>query len=397
MNSFDGTKSIKDGNDAEPIQSSPVKWKGTSMSWQDKPLDCNEKCDNNSRESRVTRNSCEDSQQCETGRSYESERMGASSSHEDGDPGSGRSTSSSEIFEDATDRHNIEKYMPYLTEESSFVYPELYECLVSSLPNIVKGCQWHFFPMKGSTIKHGISLRTLIRRSADLPGPCLLIVGDKQGGRGVWWTTTIPSKTYSEAEVPRTNQTFVFTNIYGGPRLFRPLTARIKYRDMIDKEMREAEERNTSVIDIVGVRDEMRCEKQYKRESGRGQTREEKRWEKLREKTCQVVAGSTRVSWHCQTVEFLETRVWGSLHPSIIDVDPLPSMSDYEGTDLVGGLTYTLLSLIKEHFTFLYSEAYLFCTLQIHFRGAYLKHLDETLKLLAAPANVLNLAPYACF
>lgn len=29
--------------------------------------------------------------------------------------------------------------------------------------------------MKGSTVKHGISLRTLIRKSADLPGPCLLV------------------------------------------------------------------------------------------------------------------------------------------------------------------------------------------------------------------------------
>uniref|UniRef100_A0A0D3D4F2 TLDc domain-containing protein n=1 Tax=Brassica oleracea var. oleracea TaxID=109376 RepID=A0A0D3D4F2_BRAOL len=27
----------------------------------------------------------------------------------------------------------------------------------------------------GSTLKHGISLRTLLRRSADLPGPCLLV------------------------------------------------------------------------------------------------------------------------------------------------------------------------------------------------------------------------------
>jgi hypothetical protein len=29
--------------------------------------------------------------------------------------------------------------------------------------------------MKGSTVKHGISLRTLIRKSADLSGPCLLV------------------------------------------------------------------------------------------------------------------------------------------------------------------------------------------------------------------------------
>lgn len=32
-----------------------------------------------------------------------------------------------------------------------------------------------FFRMKGSTLKHGISLRTLIRKSGELSGPCLLV------------------------------------------------------------------------------------------------------------------------------------------------------------------------------------------------------------------------------
>lgn len=32
-----------------------------------------------------------------------------------------------------------------------------------------------FFQIKGSTLKHGISLRTLIRKSSDLSGPCLLV------------------------------------------------------------------------------------------------------------------------------------------------------------------------------------------------------------------------------
>lgn len=35
--------------------------------------------------------------------------------------------------------------------------------------------RYWFFQLKGSTMKHGISLQTLIRKSADLSGPCLLV------------------------------------------------------------------------------------------------------------------------------------------------------------------------------------------------------------------------------
>lgn len=58
------------------------------------------------------------------------------------DPASGRSTSGSEMFEDATDQHSPRKRLPYLMDESVFISADLYEFLLSSLPNIVKGCQW---------------------------------------------------------------------------------------------------------------------------------------------------------------------------------------------------------------------------------------------------------------
>lgn len=58
------------------------------------------------------------------------------------DPASGRSTSGSEMFEDATDQHSPRKHLPYLMDESVFISADLYEFLLSSLPNIVKGCQW---------------------------------------------------------------------------------------------------------------------------------------------------------------------------------------------------------------------------------------------------------------
>ncbi|KVI08066.1 TLDc [Cynara cardunculus var. scolymus] len=70
---------------------------------------------------------------------------------ENGDQNSARSISSPEVFEDAIDLRTPKKYIPDQNLDS------------------------------GSTVKHGISLRTLIRNSCDLPGPCLLITGDTKG------------------------------------------------------------------------------------------------------------------------------------------------------------------------------------------------------------------------
>ncbi|XP_050239249.1 uncharacterized protein LOC126688557 [Quercus robur] len=134
------------------------------------------------------------------------------------DPASGRSTSGSEMFEDATDQPSPRKHLPYLMDESVFISADLYEFLLSSLPNIVKGCQW---VLLYSTLKHGISLRTLIRKSAELSGPCLLIVGDRQGAV-FGGLLECPLKPTAKRKYQGTNQTFVFTTIYGAPRLFRP-------------------------------------------------------------------------------------------------------------------------------------------------------------------------------
>ncbi|KAK3016943.1 hypothetical protein RJ639_007570 [Escallonia herrerae] len=49
-----------------------------------------------------------------------------------------------------------------------------YHTTALTIPSIATRC-------KGSTVKQGISLRTLIRKSADLSGPCLLMTGDMQG------------------------------------------------------------------------------------------------------------------------------------------------------------------------------------------------------------------------
>ncbi|KAJ6719356.1 TLD-DOMAIN CONTAINING NUCLEOLAR PROTEIN [Salix purpurea] len=118
-----------------------------------------------------------------------------------------------------------ESLFPVSMDESTFISSELYEFLLSSLPNIVKGCQW---TLLYSTLKHGISLHTLIRKSAAVSGPCLLITGDRQGAV-FGGLLECPLKPTAKRKYQGTNQSFVFTTIYGEPRIFRPTGANRYY------------------------------------------------------------------------------------------------------------------------------------------------------------------------
>ncbi|KAA8527808.1 hypothetical protein F0562_035323 [Nyssa sinensis] len=183
---FDRFRSNKYQHDIKPVQSLPVRWNSRSLSWRDKSLDsyveCNPKC-----EDKETLKSHE-----KDGENVSGRKKGALNVHEEyRDPGSIRSTS------------------------------DLYEFLQSALPNIVKGCRW---VLLYGTIKHGISLGTLIRKSADLSGPCLLIVGDMQGAV-FGGLIECPLKPTKKRKYQGTSQTFVFTTIYGAPRIFRPTGA----------------------------------------------------------------------------------------------------------------------------------------------------------------------------
>ncbi|KAK4266210.1 hypothetical protein QN277_027165 [Acacia crassicarpa] len=154
--------------------------------------------------------------------------------NKDEDQASRRSSCSSEVFEEASGPqipNSSRKPLVNLTDESIFISSELYEFFESCLPNIVKGCQW---VLLYSTLKHGISLRTLIRKSAELPGPGLLIVGDKQGAV-FGGLLECPLKPTAKRKYQGTSQSFVFTTIYGEPRLFRPTGAnRYYYTCMTD-------------------------------------------------------------------------------------------------------------------------------------------------------------------
>lgn len=58
------------------------------------------------------------------------------------DIASGGSSSDSDVFEEAQEQQTPKSSIPHLINESSLISSELYEFLHSSLPNIVKGCQW---------------------------------------------------------------------------------------------------------------------------------------------------------------------------------------------------------------------------------------------------------------
>ncbi|KAK8703928.1 hypothetical protein V6N13_047568 [Hibiscus sabdariffa] len=138
---------------------------------------------------------------------------------------SASSGTDSEEFPETREEQSTMKSPPKLSDESVFINCDLYKFLMSSLPNIVKGCQW---TLLYSTSKHGISLRTLIRKSAELPGPCLLITGDKQGA--VFGAMLeCPLKPTPKRKYQGTNQTSVFTTKYGEPRLFRATSANRYY------------------------------------------------------------------------------------------------------------------------------------------------------------------------
>lgn len=213
---FDGSGSDKHRHEFKLIPSLPVRYNNRNSKGKDELLDSHTPSSNTLNEKKETRSNQAKDEIID-------------------DKASSGSRSSSEVFEEANDEHILlqKPSLPDLMDESVFISPNLYEFLCSSIPNIVKGCQW---VLLYSTLKHGISLRTLIRRSADLSGPCLLIVGDKQGAV-FGGLLDCPLKPTPKRKFQGTNQTFVFTTIYGEPRLFRSTGANRYYYLCLDDQL----------------------------------------------------------------------------------------------------------------------------------------------------------------
>ncbi|MCO5556553.1 hypothetical protein L7F22_010103, partial [Adiantum nelumboides] len=81
--------------------------------------------------------------------------------------------------------------------------------LCTHLPTLVRGREW---VLLYSTWKHGISLRTLYRRSTHLSGSCLLAVED---GKGVVFggLLTGPLNPSTKPKFQGTHDSFVFTTV----------------------------------------------------------------------------------------------------------------------------------------------------------------------------------------
>ncbi|XP_014511327.1 oxidation resistance protein 1 [Vigna radiata var. radiata] len=135
---------------------------------------------------------------------------------DDKDEASRKSSSSSQVSEELYEQHS--PTTSNFNDHSTFISPQLNQFFDSCLPNITKGCQR---VLLYSSIKHGISLRTLLRNSAKLSGPALLIVGDREGAV-FGGLVDCPLQPTFKRKYQGTNQTFVFTTMYGQPRLFRP-------------------------------------------------------------------------------------------------------------------------------------------------------------------------------
>ncbi|KAL8204595.1 hypothetical protein R6Q57_010218 [Mikania cordata] len=207
------SSSNKHDNDLKPVQSLPKRWKSEDVSWRHMPLDTydeDEDEDDGASDSHRQNGTQSPLREVSTAR------------EENGDQGSARSSNSSEVFEDATEPNTPMRDLIDLTVDSFFISPDLYQFFQSSLPNIVKGCRW---VLLYSTLRHGISLRTLIRKSSDLSGPCLLaslcaVFGGLLNGPLI----PTPKRKYQG-----TYETFVFTTLYGAPRLFRPTEGANRY------------------------------------------------------------------------------------------------------------------------------------------------------------------------
>eukprot|EP00250_Pteridium_aquilinum_P010821 c19651_g1_i2 orf=481-1452(-) len=108
--------------------------------------------------------------------------------------------------------------LPSISEPSTILSESLRSLLYTHLPTLVRGREW---VLLYSTWKHGISLRTLYRRSAHFSGSCLLVVEDSKGA-AFGGLLTGPLNPVAKPKYQGTHDSFVFTNVATDFGLFRP-------------------------------------------------------------------------------------------------------------------------------------------------------------------------------
>ncbi|KAG0471659.1 hypothetical protein HPP92_016205 [Vanilla planifolia] len=108
-------------------------------------------------------------------------------------------------------------HLPDISEPSSIMSEDMRKFLYFSLPAVAQGRVWLLLY---STWRHGISLSTMYRKSFLCPGYCLLVVGDQKGT--VFGGLVEAPLRPSNKKYQGTNSSFVFTNLYNNPVIFRP-------------------------------------------------------------------------------------------------------------------------------------------------------------------------------
>ncbi|KAL6546042.1 hypothetical protein OROGR_009916 [Orobanche gracilis] len=231
--SFDWFRPNARPDETKFTTSDSFKWKSKSFSCKDRPLDMEHN----------------DEHETEENTGFHEENGKPVGGHvENGEPGSGTSTSnSSDVFEDVSTTHTLEKSCPRLLDESLFVSRDLYQFFEASLPNIVKGCEWvllyravrqdmvyHFTRLSGTVhilmvLVYWTCTFTEVDYSSGTDGVHNLsgtdgITGDKQGAV-FGGLLDCPLKPTAKRKYQGTNQSFVFTTLYGEPRLFGPTGA----------------------------------------------------------------------------------------------------------------------------------------------------------------------------
>ncbi|XP_048535870.1 oxidation resistance protein 1-like [Triticum urartu] len=115
--------------------------------------------------------------------------------------------------------------MPVMSEPSVLLSETMRSTLYSSLPILAQGRSW---VLLYSTLRHGISLSTLYRRSLLCPGYSLLVVGDRKGAV-FGGLVEAPLQPTSTKKYQGTNNCFVFTNLHSDPAIYRPTGANKYY------------------------------------------------------------------------------------------------------------------------------------------------------------------------
>ncbi|KAK6923406.1 TLDc domain, partial [Dillenia turbinata] len=108
--------------------------------------------------------------------------------------------------------------LPETSEPSLLLSDKTRRALYVKLPTLVQGRKW---VLLYSTWRHGISLSTLYRRSMLWPGLSLLVVGDRKGAV-FGGLVEAPLKPSNKRKYQGSNDSFVFTNVPGQPKIFRP-------------------------------------------------------------------------------------------------------------------------------------------------------------------------------